>query len=510
MNIAFLIGVSRYATESQLPACALDVENLYRLLCATQKYDDIQKIAVNTTANNVKDSLREFFAKHRNGAPVSEALIYFSGHGIFQNDALFCCSDFDISKPATTSISNAELDDLLRSVNPEVAVKVIDACQSGSSYIKDASNGFEKSIRTSRLNSFICMASSRQEQSSYATATESDFTSRWIDSALSKSQGTIFYRDIQSALADAFAANPDQTPFFVNQGTALEAFSTVNEEMRALRALRSKASLPADADDDIAKRIEAAIRKREEQFVPHNEALAAIAASKKLLLDGPITDLVVSRFYEKVAIADLRLSAIPLVRGVAAFAEEQGWPKKYFVKINNEAYRTRIPKKTIVGVDESVETALRAGSTEFRIETRFRAANIESTEPLPFEVAEIAFVDTAHSTLASFKVYLGIVHSLTEVMVLSATVRLLQKGWKERTPALSDVQWRYQAYSWKTIVNDPSSLWREALARSEADIRTYLESLIGKPDSSPADPDATIREAKESSIQAATLPGSTT
>jgi hypothetical protein len=79
--------------------------------------------------------LRSFFSKYQTGGNIDETLIYFSGHGVYQNDALLCCTDFDINRPATTSISNSELDDLLRSVKPNVAVKVIDACQSGSPYI---------------------------------------------------------------------------------------------------------------------------------------------------------------------------------------------------------------------------------------------------------------------------------------------------------------------------------------------------------------------------------------
>jgi len=189
MNIAILIGISKYKSEAPLPACSHDVENMRRLLAATKKYDDIQLVHVNTNASQVKDALRQFFAKYQATAGIEEALIYFSGHGTYQNDAMLCCSDFDSNRPATTSISNGELDDLLRSAKPNVAVKIIDACQSGSPYIKDASAGFEKALSKSSLNSFICMASSRQDQQSYASAGESIFTAKWIDAALSKING---------------------------------------------------------------------------------------------------------------------------------------------------------------------------------------------------------------------------------------------------------------------------------------------------------------------------------
>jgi uncharacterized caspase-like protein len=216
MNIAILIGVSSYRTEAPLPACAADAEQMRRLLHATKKYDDIVCLVDRTDAAPLKEALRSFFAKYRSSTGLTEALVYFSGHGVYHNDALLCCSDFDSNRPESTSISNSELDDLLRSVSPEVAVKVIDACQSRSPYIKDANAGFEKALTASRLKSFICMASSRLDQSSYATATESAFTAKWIEAGLNKQDGTILYRDIQGALADAFVTKSEQTPFFVH------------------------------------------------------------------------------------------------------------------------------------------------------------------------------------------------------------------------------------------------------------------------------------------------------
>lgn len=263
MNIAILIGISKYKNQADLPACSYDVKNLRNVLVATKKYDDVEIVVENTNSSHVKDALRDFFAKYQSAAPIREALVYFSGHGTYQSDALLCCSDYDASRPATTSISNTELDDLLRSVNPDVAVKIIDACQSGAPYIKDANAGFEKSLKSSQLNSFICMASSKQNQSSFASTTESFFTSKWIDAALVKHEGKVLYRDIQAALADAFVSTPEQTPFFVNQGTGLEFFAEVTDEMRALGSQRKKSTTPDRPDEAISQLITMAVEQKE-------------------------------------------------------------------------------------------------------------------------------------------------------------------------------------------------------------------------------------------------------
>lgn len=477
VNIAILIGISKYNTESELPACSLDAENMRRLLIATRKYDDIHLVSNFTTASQVKDSLRGFFAKHQANGSIDEALIYFSGHGVYQNDALLCCTDFDANRPATTSISNSELDDLLRSVKPNVAVKIIDACQSGSPYIKDASAGFEKALGKSQLNSFICMASSRQDQSSYASRTESFFTARWVEAALSKSDGQILYRDIQAALADAFVASPDQTPFFINQGTGLEVFSSVTDDMRALQALRSKSAAPEKPEAAIAQLIELQVKELDRQFVPHAQVLQAAEMGKTTLVAQGISDQLVARFYQKSVKADGKLSSIPKSRAVASFAEEQAWTKRYFVKVNQEEYKARTLKDPLTALSFGAKHLFaKRGDDDYIVETKLRAGSLETTEPLPIEVAELSFL-SVHPSLPAFIVYVGIVHSLTEVMVLSSTARLSQKGWEERAPELTELQWRYQSYPWTSVVQDPTILWRDAQNRGEADVRTYLESL---------------------------------
>lgn len=496
MNIAILIGISKYKSEIPLPACSSDVENMRALLSATQKYDDIHVISDQTNASQVKDALRAFFSKYQESDLIEEAFIYFSGHGVYQGDALLCCSDFDHMRPATTSISNSELDDLLRSVKPTVAVKVIDACQSGAPYIKDASAGFEKALGGSQLGSFICMASSRQDQSSFASPTESFFTAKWIDAALSKDNGSILYRDIQAALADAFVQSSEQTPFFVSQGTGLEVFSAVTEELKSLASVRHKAILQEKPDATIAALIEAEINSRDQRFVPHKKAMEAIEASKAALESLVISDPIVKRFYNVSVKTDGKLVSIPKSKAVAAFAEEQGWAKKYFTKVIQEPYKVKV-RKDIIG--SSLTHRLYGlnfreslgDDDNYTIETRHRPASLDVTETLPLEVAELSLT-SPHPSLPAFVVYIGIVHSLTEVMVLSSSVKLNQKGWTSRAPELSEVQWKYQAYPWNLIVKEPTTLWRHVQLSSEADIRKYLESLADKNEQSSDSPNAAL------------------
>lgn len=470
MNLALLIGIDKYDRLSSLPACANDLANMHETLKATKKYHEIKVLDVQTAAE-VKESLREFFSRFTSASNINEAFIYFSGHGGYQDDALFCCSDFDEKRAATTSLSNTELDDLLRSVNPKVSVKVIDACQSGAPYIKDSGDGFVKSLRTSRLSSFLCMASSQHDQNSYASGTASYFTDAWINAALSKKSGEILYRDIQAALADAFAADTSQTPFFVNQGSGLESFSIVTEEMKALGVARTLISDAAPTEKDIGEVLKLEVAKSDLRLVEYAEAIAAIESSFDLLKSKQISDPLVSRFYKKTVNTDLRLTDLPRPRTFASFADSQGWSKKYFIDIQSESYTATISNPmNLLG--------LGSPSKDFTVE-KTRPSYILSTESLPIEAVEVA-LDAINPSLPSYRTYIGVIHSHTEVMVLSATASLTQKGWDRKELEMSEIKWEYHSTPWKSVVSHPSDIWGRGLSYAIDLIRSNLESIAKK------------------------------
>ena len=487
MNIAVLIGVSDYKVAAPLPACVTDVGQMHQLLLATKKYAEICCITSPTEATPLKEALRAFFSRHQGVGPIEEALVYFSGHGVYHNDVLLCCSDFDTNRPASTSVSNSEIDDLLRSVAPDVAVKLIDACQSGSPYIKDATPGFEKALRESSLKSFICMASSRSDQSSYATAECSLFTGKLIDAALSKTNGTVLYRDIQAALADAFVPTPDQTPFFVIQGTGLESFAAVTPEMLTLRTARLTPHVAFRREETLVARIAEEVRHGDSLYVSTGAAAAAIEKAGDMLGRAPLTDPTVAHFYDKRVSRDAKLTTLPRVSAVAEFAQEQGWGKKYFVKVILEPYRVRVPRNPFADLlDSPSEFIGGEGETResgrYRIETRHKPTSLECTQPLPFEVAQVVFEPKAHPSLKAFVVYIGLVHSLTDLLVLSAVGRLIQTGWTDRAVESAQLQWRYQNRLWKEVVDRPELIWEDALQRAQETVLAYLEGLVPKKD----------------------------
>jgi hypothetical protein len=178
--------------------------------------------------------LQEFISHYQTEA-IEEVLLYFSGHGYYQEDARFCGSDFHPQRGRSTSIGNLEIDLLLRRLKPRVMVKIIDACQSGMPYIKGGQDAFKQALGRSVMPSFISMASSQCDQASYVNMEGSDFTLRWIEAVLSQRKGPIYYSDIGAYLAKAFAGNNQQTPFFVSQGHGREMLCVMNNALAQLR-----------------------------------------------------------------------------------------------------------------------------------------------------------------------------------------------------------------------------------------------------------------------------------
>lgn len=234
MNLAILIALSRYDHVHDLPGCQQDARNMKQLLQACGKYDHMLEIAQTTPTAQIWQSLRQFVHQHQRDA-IHEVMFYFSGHGYFKEDARFCGSDFDATRAGATSIGNLDLDTLLRTLAPRVLVKVVDACQSGTPYIKGEQKAFKQALAHSLLPSFISMASSQCDQASYVQQEGSDFTLQWIQAVLSQPNGPIYYSEIGAYLARAFERNTAQTPFFVSQGHGREILCFMNDALRRLR-----------------------------------------------------------------------------------------------------------------------------------------------------------------------------------------------------------------------------------------------------------------------------------
>lgn len=214
MNLGIIIGVANYRDPLvSLPACMRDAQAISGLLKASSKFEEVLFLASDTSSASLKKQLIDFITAHK-GKQVEEVFFYYSGHGEFSGDEFFyLLSDFDSRRRKQTSLENSELDNVIRTLSPDIAIKVIDACNSGIPYIKesDAFTTYLKGTQNS-FNKCYFLFSSQSDQSSYQDTDLSFFTRGVIEALFSHSGSTIRYKDIIDYVSDLFASNTQQTP----------------------------------------------------------------------------------------------------------------------------------------------------------------------------------------------------------------------------------------------------------------------------------------------------------
>lgn len=224
-NIAILIGNSDYTNLDKLEFCKKDIELMHKILELSKKFEI--KVFENYRSEKLKEELTDFIRENQNNKEeIGDLLFYYTGHGLFEKQFFYLPINFDDQRFSTTSLSNDELDDMLRSLNPNLLIKMIDACHSGQQYIKDKNtNIVKKYFEERKFNNCYFFFSSLSNQASYGDKNGSKFTVSIINSIINHTENSIRYRDIQSYIADYFQDN-EQTPFFVHQGNATEIFLT--------------------------------------------------------------------------------------------------------------------------------------------------------------------------------------------------------------------------------------------------------------------------------------------
>lgn len=234
MNLAIIIGVSEYTNYDTLKACDNDIEIMKNTLEKLNKYEDICYISNSPKAHEVKKKIAEFVTKYKNSS-INELVFYFSGHGDRNKDDFFyVLSDFNEDKKETTGLRNTELDGLIKNLNPKLTIKIIDACFSGTSYIKSTNENveqiFTKSAKKNEFKNLYFLYSSSSEEESLANENISFFTQSFFNS-LVQNLGDIRYRDIMAYVADDMSLNKYPEPTFIVQANNTEIFGDISEDL---------------------------------------------------------------------------------------------------------------------------------------------------------------------------------------------------------------------------------------------------------------------------------------
>ncbi|WP_434695813.1 caspase family protein [Pseudomonas sp. Z1-14] len=279
MNIAIVIGVDQYSSSNyeNLPACKNDAKAIKAVIENVKDFKEITYLGNNEPASEIKKKISEIVEKYKD-ENLTELFFYFSGHGErTEDDFFYVPSDFDSSRKEATGIRNSEIDDWIKTLSPKLCIKVIDACFSGTQYIKsefNAEDQLKKSAKKYGLNDIYFWFSSREDQSSFAGSEFSVFTES-ILTAISDLDGEVRYRDIMAAVADDFSKKGGPKPIFATQSDNIEKFGNITKETKKI--INDLFGLKTDEESDTPSKSKP---QTETTPAPAQESIYEIAKKK--------------------------------------------------------------------------------------------------------------------------------------------------------------------------------------------------------------------------------------
>lgn len=390
-KLAIVIAVSEYSGLQDLPACRHDGNAFADLLKRTGRFDEVLHISGNneTVSSFVKTRLSALADQYR-GQAVGEVVFYFSGHGDFDGeDFKFVLSDYNPRRPNQTTLSNAELDGILRNLAPDLFVKIVDACHSGINYIKgdDDLSSYLKSSRAG-FNNVYFMFSSQADEVSYATEHVSFFTRSILKAVNDAADGPVRYRDLMSYASDEFATNgAGQTPKFVVQANNTEIFCETSDVIRSALGIYMKDTAPEATVDAEPSTLIERIKREDSHYCTEEEARAILDELDDRILHAPTIEDIEELF----DIGMGRMSGIaPQGHAIGTWLEDNS-DRGFFAKATKktETYTERVPKGGLLSAAISASSVLgtnRGDDDLWRSVTRSRQVvdSYRSTTDLPF------------------------------------------------------------------------------------------------------------------------------
>lgn len=231
-SVAILIANAHYTHEADLECCLEDLAAVRSLVEAAGRHGKVYAVS-DIDADAMRDTIRKALPPN---LPTDEILFYFSGHGAsIGGEFYFAGSGFDGSSPNTTGLSQRDLHDMLRVAEPNLLVKIIDACASGTQLIKAERQA--PPLPKEGFRNVVQLASCLDSQNSFGGDPLSAFTHALCAATLQRAEGPIFYNDVINALRDDFLDDERQTPFFISQGTARELLVDDASKLASFRTL---------------------------------------------------------------------------------------------------------------------------------------------------------------------------------------------------------------------------------------------------------------------------------
>ncbi len=478
MRLGIVIGVK----ENRLPfhslaACGNDAEAMAAVLRETGRFDDIivLKDQKDTASKVLKSRIVDFIDKHK-GNDVEELVFYFSGHGDFIGDEFYhILSDYENSARNQTSLANSDLDGMMRGLNPALFVKIVDACHSGTSYIKnsDAFDDYLKGTKAAFKDVYF-LYSSQIDEASWTDGNLSAFTKSILTPIALQDAGAIRYRDLMSAASDHFESTGRQTPRFITQADFTQVFCNASPAMQATvhrflpdLASPSTPTAPSALVGKSASLIDR-IKVADERFCTRDEAVEAMELLRSTLSAAAPSGELAEVFDWEVTAS----SGEP--DGSAALGE---WLNKHadrsffaYPVYRTEVFKKRVPKDALswLSVTSFIKPhTISDSDTKLVDATRQVMTGYKNTAMLPFDKITLRLVPRFKSVLPR-ECYVAPIVSGADLRLFWALRSFQHADWNTTIPSKAALQWDGE----DALLKDRGSI--EALARRISS--TFIEA----------------------------------
>lgn len=436
MNLAIIIGVSEYKDKrNNLPGCANDASAIHNTVLKSEKFDSILLLTTNQDSAKVKEELTNFISSHK-GQKIEELFFYYTGHGEFySSEFYYILSDYDPLKRKQTSLQNTEVDTLIKTLTPSLVVKVIDACQSGTSYIKE-SDAISKYFDTSKLTFNKCyfLNSSLNSQSSFQDDEMSFFTKSFIESIKQHKTDEIRYKDIIDFISDEFESNGEQTPFFIIQAELTEKFCIINKQLREFLKNVSAKPIPSTTGITKSQTLVDLVKIEAKDYSSKEDALELLESikteSSSIELDTSLNELY-----------DIKVSVIEDVQNIPSRLSIGKW-----LKDNPDSFFARPTYKAVYENTSDMISALTI-SSQFRLgsrepqNTKYELDGYDLKIDVPFKGLTI-LANAKFPNLNSYNLTIAFLVSKKAIRFFYFIASYIEESWDNRKLNNKEIEWK--------------------------------------------------------------------
>ncbi|MBR9886428.1 MAG: caspase family protein [Oceanospirillales bacterium] len=435
MNIGIVIGVSDYQRVNSLPGCITDANSIKQLLDLSNKCEEILYLTENTNSKDVKSRLSAFVRKHEVNE-IEEVIFYFSGHGLFDDDEFYYIfSDYAESKIKQTSLENSELDNLLRSLSAKLTVKIVDACQAGTRYVKDP-DIFRKYLQRSEEGFDKCyfFYSSQNNQSSYQSEIISDFTQSFLNAFIERPNQDVRYKDVMDTLSDEFSLNAKQTPFFVMQGNYTESFGYIAPDVSEALIKITTAFTESEEKqtEDSHKTLVQLVKEEAELFCSKDDVVNSVITLSEIISSFSFKEEI-SDIFEINVNSEVESNYPIKIEHVGKSLN--GNTHDYMVDIDKKQRTRRVPRNKFLG-----GLSVLLNDADMVDEYYMTPVGASSTVDLPYSHIAIRFQSKYPNVNDSGCIIIPFI-SQTKVIVFSAFYYYKTREWDVKTIDSLSIQW---------------------------------------------------------------------